>query len=284
MGGRGKWKWKRVPMTLVMLLAAAEMLSLSGPVGAAPAVSSAEVLGAAAPAAAAVLETLDQPGMRAMAAKIPRPSPETEPETAVPAGPDVPEGETVEDAYFDDAVFLGDSRTEGFRLYSGLKTGTYLCATGATVESVFSRNVLDTGAGKVPLMDGLSDVACGKIYVMLGINELGWPRTEDFRDQYAKIVDRVREVHPDAKIVLQSILPVSAKYNARGSYINNDRIAVFNQIVRDLAEEKECFYLDVSAAVTGEDGCLKPELNFDGVHLNPAGCRLWLEYLRTHSV
>ena len=45
---------------------------------------------------------------------------------------------SVADTYFDDAVFLGDSRTEGFKLYSGLKTGTYLHATGATVESVFT--------------------------------------------------------------------------------------------------------------------------------------------------
>ena len=49
-----------------------------------------------------------------------------------PFGP-VPESEAVEDTYFEDAVFLGDSRTEGFRLYSGLKTGTYLCGVGATV-------------------------------------------------------------------------------------------------------------------------------------------------------
>lgn len=266
---------RKLPAILVMLAASAELLTPAGPAGAAQGrgqVDSNRTIEIVERRREDTIKIVQQKQVKTI--KIVRKE---------PFGP-VPESEAVEDAYFEDAVFLGDSRTEGFRLYSGLKTGTYLCATGATVESVFSRNVLDTGAGKVPLMDGLSGVACGKIYVMLGINELGWPRTEDFRDQYAKIVDRVREVHPDAKIVLQSILPVSAKYNARGSYINNDRIAVFNQIVRDLAEEKECFYLDVSAAVTGEDGCLKPELNFDGVHLNPAGCRLWLEYLRTHSV
>ena len=35
----------------------------------------------------------------------------------------------VENSYFDDAAFLGDSRTEGFWLYSGVKTGRLL-ATG----------------------------------------------------------------------------------------------------------------------------------------------------------
>ena len=60
----------------------------------------------------------------------------------------------------------------------------------------------------------------------------------------------------------------------RGSYENSLR----------LAEENGCAYVDVAEALTGEDGCLPEELSFDGVHLNRAGCRLWLDYLRTHSV
>ena len=54
--------------------------------------------------------------------------------------------------------------------------------------------------------------------------------------------------------------------------------------IRALAEEKDCALVDVAEALAGEDGCLPKELHFDGVHLNPAGCRIWLEYLRTHGV
>ena len=35
-----------------------------------------------------------------------------------------------------------------------------------------------------------------------------------------------------------------------------------------------------ASAVTGEDGTLPAEWTTDGVHLNSAGCRKWLEYLR----
>ena len=66
--------------------------------------------------------------------------------------------------------------------------------------------------------------------------------------------------------------------------MNNQRIGVYNEVIRALAEEKDCALVDVAEALAGEDGCLPKELNFDGVHLNPAGCRIWLEYLRTHSV
>ena len=58
---------------------------------------------------------------------------------------------------------------------------------------------------------------------------------------------------------------------------------VFEPIV-ELAEEKNCPYLDVAEAVTGEDGCLLPELTSDGVHLNTKGCAVWREYLMNHPV
>ena len=207
-----------------------------------------------------------------------------QPEEPSPASePDIPDA-PVEDSYFEDAVFLGDSRTEGFHLYSGLETGQYLFATGATVESVFSKATQETDQGKVPMLDALDELEFSKLYIMLGVNELGWPKTEQFHDQYAKLIDRVRESHPDARIALQSILPISAKQEAKGSYVNNGRIAEFNAIIVQLAEEKDCTYLDVAAAVTGEDGCLRAEETTDGIHLNTKGCVRWLEYLKEHPI
>lgn len=212
---------------------------------------------------------------------------EAEPEETEPEEPWAPvaESEAVEDTYFTDAAFLGDSRTEGFRLYSGLKEGSYFCAVGATVESVFSKKVWGEKGSEIPLLDALAkEENCARIYVMLGVNELGWNRVETFRDQYAKVIRRIREDHPEATILIQSILPVSARQDAKKTYVNNSRIQVYNEAIMELAEEEACAYLDVAAIVTGEDGCLKAELTSDGVHLNIRGCKLWLEYLRTHSV
>lgn len=197
----------------------------------------------------------------------------------------LPETEAVADTYFDGAVFLGDSRTEGLSLYSGLKTGHFYTAVGATVESVFSKKNFETESGeKVPLLDAVAAQDCDKIYIMLGINELGWSKTKTFHDQYAKLIDRVRADHPEAKIVLQSIPPVSAKQEAKKTYVNNARISDYNEVIKALAEEKECYFLDVAACLTDGKGLLPKDLNFDGIHLNPAGCRVWLNCLRTHSL
>lgn len=261
----------RLPGILLLLAAAAALLTSGGPSGVA-ADSPVEVRAAAE---VAPLPSLPEE----MPAQPEVPVRQEEPKLAGP----VAESGPVEDTYFDDAVFLGDSRTEGFSLYSGLETGTYFHAVGATVESVFTKAV-ETERGKMPLLDAMAEVDCGKIYVMLGINELGWSKVETFHDQYARLIDRLRGDHPGAEIVLQSIIPVSAKQEAKGSYVNNGRIAVYNEVIQALAAEKDCPYLDVEEAVVDESGCLRADWNFDGVHLNVAGCEAWLEYLRTHPV
>ena len=227
----------------------------------------------------------------------PEPVPETpaEPEQTPAAAPEedavadgdaaaeIPEG-PVDDTYFADAVFLGDSRTEGLSLYSGLKTPVYLHAVGATVDSVQTKATEETKGGKITLMDRLDQLEFSKVYIMLGVNELGWPKTEKFEERYSDIVDRIQENHPEARIALQSILPVSEKQDQKGSYVNNRRIGQYNEVVRRVAEEKNCVYLDVAEAVTGENGCLMANLTTDGVHLNTKGCKLWLEYLKEHPI
>ena len=272
-GKRVKKKKMRLPAVVVLLAAMMTVLTTAGPRGA---------------AADSPLESPLEPAAETVA-PVARPVPaETEktlPETDDPPEPfaPVPEGGPVEDTYFEDTAFLGDSRTEGFHLYSGLKTGAYYCSVGATVESVFSKEV-ETPAGKMPLLDAMAKEDFGKIYVMLGVNELGWSKTETFRDQYAKVIDRLRSDHPDAEIILQTILPVSAKQEKKKTYVNNGRIAAYNEVIFRLAEEKGCDLVDAAEAVTDENGCLRAEWNSDGVHLNVKGCRAWLEYLRTHPV
>lgn len=260
----------RLPAMLVLLVAMAAMMASGDPRSVAvnsPVETEPVLISAQSTAEVTPLHSID------VVAEEPE-----EPEESL-----VEESAPVEDTYFEDAVFLGDSRTEGFALYSGLEEGTYFCAVGATVESVFSKAV-ETEVGRLPLLDAMAETACGKIYVMLGVNELGWAKTETFRTQYAKLIDRLRTDHPEAEVIIQSILPVSAKQEEKGSYVNNTRIAEYNEILQELANEKGCPFLNVAEAVSEEDGTLRADWNFDGVHLNPKGCRVWLEYLKTHSV
>jgi lysophospholipase L1-like esterase len=206
---------------------------------------------------------------------------QTKTDASAPQTPQ-PAAAPVDDTYFDDAVFVGDSRTEGLHLYSGLQHGQYLYAVGATVASVFDKATEKTSGGKVPILDALAKKKFSKVYIMLGVNELGWPRISDYYEQYGKLVDRVREINPDAAVVLQSLPPVSAQQEAKHSYVNNERIAQFNQQIQALAKEKNCTYLDVASVTTGADGCLPPDFSADGVHMTKKGYQAWRTYLEEH--
>ena len=280
MEGNGKnVRKRRLPGVMAALAAAALLLTAGASDGGAvssPLAEAAEpAIYKAVPAAGKIGAGTD---IRAKAL------PENAGEPEAPPCP-LPETAAVEDTYFDGAVFLGDSRTEGLALYSGLKTAHFYTAVGATVESVFSKKNFETESGeKVPLLDAVADQDCDKVYVMLGVNELGWSKTETYYNQYAKLIDRLREDHPEAKIVLQSLPPVSARQEAKKTYVNNARISDYNAVIQTLAEEKACYFLDVAACLTDENGLLPKDLNFDGIHLNPAGCKVWLNCLRTHSL
>lgn len=260
---------RHLPGVLLLLAAVAVLLSMGGP------------RGAAVDSPVQTQEPEILPAVEREQQAVPAAEPKVAEETLW-EGP-VPESAPVEDTYFDDAVFLGDSRTDGLRLYGGLNHGTFLCVTGATVESVFTKSV-ETAVGEMPLLDALAALECSKIYLMLGINELGWNGTETFRQQSAKLIQRIRTDHPEAEIIIQSILPVSAEKDAEGRYVNNQRIDAYNQVWQELACELDVSYLNVAEAVADENGQLPSDLCYDGVHLNKAGCRMWLDYLRAHAV
>ena len=196
----------------------------------------------------------------------------------------VPAGPAVGDDYFADAVFVGDSRTEGFRLYSGINNARYFSSVSLSVDKVFSTPTVTIGGRSVTVADALRTESYGKVYFMLGINELGWPSEQSFAEYYGRMVDIVRETHPDAVIYVQSILPVSAAKDASNSTYTNANVVRFQKAIAQMCVAKGVNYLNVAEAVQDESGCLPSGSTPDGVHLNPDYYRLWADYLRTHTV
>ena len=216
------------------------------------------------------------------------------PETPAPAEPEeargydyaapVPEGEAVEDDWFADAAFLGDSLTDGLLLYSGIKGADNLSYKGMTVQTVRTDKVIRQDGAKYTPLEALGRKTYGKVYILLGVNELGWYNDQRFYDCYAQLVDLVREAQPDAQIYLQTLLPVTAEKSERHEWLKNEKIAVYNDLISQLAREKEVYLVDAHAALADETGALPAEESVDGVHLTRSGYQIWAGYLRRHTV
>ncbi len=195
----------------------------------------------------------------------------------------VPESGAVDRSYFSDALFIGNSRSEGFKLYSELDNATYFVYKGLSVETVNTKEVITAPDGtQQTVMNALKQKQFGKVYIMLGINELGWTNTNAFIQKYGALVDAVKKYNPNAIVYVQSILPVSDKKNGDPIY-NNENINKFNSLIQDMVNQKQVYYVNSAESVM-KDGLLIHEASSDGVHLNKKYCMVWRDYLMTHTV
>ena len=124
-----------------------------------------------------------------------------EPAKAYDYSQPVPASEAKDNSWFKDAAFVGDSRMEGIMNYADFEHSSNFSHVGLNVADVFTKPYIETESGTVTVADALhNDLKYGKVYVMLGINELGWYNLDKFIEYYGNIVDRLRETHPEAQI------------------------------------------------------------------------------------
>lgn len=192
-------------------------------------------------------------------------------------------GLSVGDEYFDDAAFVGDSITEGIKLYEVMTNATVVAARGINLDNVFTDDQIRTAQGNSTVMGALEAAAPKKIYIMFGANGVGWFTEQHFTDVYTKFVKAVKEQHPDSQIYLQSILPVTQEFDDSREDISNDKINRYNELVVEIAEEQEVHYLDVASAFKDEKGCLPEDSNGDGMHFGNKYYKKWFDYLKSHT-
>lgn len=199
-------------------------------------------------------------------------------------GEPVPQSEAVDNSYFDDAVFIGDSRTEGLILYTGLSNTTVYANQGLMVDTVFTSPVIQMDGQKLSVVEALRRTEFKKVYIMLGINETGWAYESIFIDKYKALIEEIQSINPQAIIYIQEIMPVTAETSRTHSYVKNDKIQRYNELLVKLAEEMGVYYIDTGAAVADASGCLPEAAAIDGIHLKKPYCDKWLDYLKTHTV
>ena len=190
---------------------------------------------------------------------------------------------TVDESYFKDALFIGDSRLQGFGFWSGLPA-TYYCATGFHIYKYETTKVVQTENGKVPIFDAMPYDAFTKIYIKVGLNELGYGTEENFEETYAQLIAKLREYEPRAIIYVHAILPVTAQKSETDKAHNNPNIVKRNAALKEFAKSQKAYFLDAGPVLSDDEGNLKPEMTSDGIHLKPEYMKIWREYLCEHAI
>lgn len=182
--------------------------------------------------------------------------------------------------YLADTLFIGDSRTSSLMEYAGWDTAQFYVKYGLTIWDVLEAKIVESEEGKISVEEALQKENFGKIYIMLGINELGRGTAETFAEQYKKVVERIKQLQPETVIVVEAIMHVTAEKDAEETYINNAEINARNTAIKKMAEEEGICWLDVNMVTDDEDtGCLTSAYSFDGVHLKVKYLDVWKDFI-----
>lgn len=194
------------------------------------------------------------------------------------------EKNTTENIEFGSNVaFIGDSRTQAFLAYTGLTEVVDYTNIGLMVDTAITKKIVTNKNGeKITILEDLKNNNVNTIYIMLGINELGWVYNSIFIQKYEELIDKIKEVKPECEIILQSIIPVTKTKSDNDKIYNNNKIKEYNKLIKELANKKKIKFIDLVPIITDEKGNLPENASSDGIHLNKEYCLKWLECLKNN--
>ncbi|MDE6474839.1 MAG: lysophospholipase [Clostridia bacterium] len=167
------------------------------------------------------------------------------------------------DAAHGETVFFGDSITEMCNLeefYPNLN----LCNRGISGDT--TQDMLDR------LESNVLDIAPSKIVFLGGTNDIGRNiPPQDIANNIQLIIQKIQESLPACKIFVQSVYPVNTVrkptfFSKTGSR-TNVVIDELNVLLQNICNQCDCVYIEVNSSLKDEEGNLKNEYTFDGLHL-----------------
>ena len=180
-------------------------------------------------------------------------------------------------------AFIGNSRTQAFLMYTGLKDVTDYTNIGLMVDTAVTKKFITNNKGeKITILEDLKNKNIDTIYIMLGINELGWVYNSIFIQKYEELIDKIREIKPNCEIIVQSIIPVTKTKSDNDKIYNNNKIREYNALIQEMANRKEIQYVDLVPCLVDANGNLPESASPDGIHLNKEYCLKWLECLKNN--
>jgi lysophospholipase L1-like esterase len=169
-------------------------------------------------------------------------------------------------------VFLGDSITDNYDWYEEFQN-----------INIQNRGISqDTTDGVLNRLDDIVAEKPKKIFLMLGINDLGQSKTVNYIiNNYDNIINKIKTESPDTIIYIQSVLPINKSLNGSG-VINIEDIIKLNTNLQQLSNCQNIIYIDIYDSVKDDDNNLNKSLTYDGTHLNGEGYKIWIYLIKNY--
>lgn len=195
---------------------------------------------------------------------------------------------SVDDSYLDDAVFIGDSLTNGLQLYKSVKNAIIISETGLNIESVTNKPLMFNNQS-VSVLEAIKQANRNKIYIMIGANGIGWLDNDYMIKLYSEWLNNIKSELPNSIIYVQSILPITQKLSDanqnKPNALTNDKIESYNQALHEMCNKNKIYFLNVAEIFKNENNALPDEASpVDGLHLTSKYYNNWLNYIKTHTI
>ena len=190
--------------------------------------------------------------------------------------------EPIDPTEFDNSLFIGDSRTVGISAFGGLGTADVFATKGMTVFRAFTETlgVKSSEGEEVLLEDLLSENTYNRVYIMLGINEIG-TNINVWCPKYLEIVNKVQETQPDAIIYVCANLHITHSRSEKDETYNNTRLNAMNDYAASLADGETIIYVDVNSIFDDSNNALGGAYCTDDFHPLPKYYKQWVDWLAT---
>ncbi len=188
--------------------------------------------------------------------------------------------------YIDNTVFIGDSRTNGLKGYRFVKPKNVYAVDGLNHQDARYDRFINLGTGNLlTITEAVAKTKPARMIVSFGINGIAFMGEQSFMDEYAALIDELKAASPNSLIAIQSILPVSHNYELNKPQITNEKIDLYNSLLKELAQQKGCRYWDTSSLFKDEYNCLKYKYDCgDGLHFTTRAYEELLIYLDQHRI
>ena len=200
----------------------------------------------------------------------------TEAPTEAPTEPPAVE---LDDSWFDNMLVIGDSRFHGMYNYYRFGEAYYFTSIGMNIYNVHGTWASDKGHYECSIYETLNTMYFDKVLIGIGLNECDYEHTY-IQAGFQKLIDLIHSYHPDAKIILTSVMMVTEKKASSDDCFSIENLSAINDIIGSFADNEKVFYIDVNEWAVDETGYIPDDMTFDGIHFYGEGYEEWGQWMR----
>ena len=196
-------------------------------------------------------------------------------------------------AFFDDAVFVGDSVSLGWRNFvtktretnkGFMGSAKFLVSgslgSGNALWPVNKDSVHPVYQGEqMQLWKSIPLTGAKKLFIMLGLNDVGLYGIPNSTANYKQLINNIRGAVPDI-----SVYVISATYMLKGSEkgkLTSENLRLLNKEMIKVCRDNGYIFINIADPLSTPEGNLKPEYCSDQyVHQTNAAYQVWTKLLK----